>query len=133
MSLNARTGPKRSDAEVIKRYSPKYQPFLSIGETLQTVVVAHDQNDASPIACMQRAAIMLAKEELPTKTKAPITKESIPQIMTGLVPILSAKAPKTKRSAMATAKKIVVCVPASNAEREQLKAYNGVIDMKMLL
>ena len=53
-SPNATRGPRRSEAEVVRRYRPSQRPRAWGGAASETVAVADDQKEARPTACTQR-------------------------------------------------------------------------------
>ncbi len=103
-SPNATRGPRRSEAEVVRRYRPSQRPRAWGGAASETVAVADDQKEARPTACTQRTKSICQNSAHSGNRMPPSTNDARPTSMTGFVPHRSAAGPKAKRKRTAAAR-----------------------------
>ena len=103
-SPNATRGPRRSEAEVVRRYRPSQRPRAWGGAASETVAVADDQKEARPTACTQRTKSICQNSAHSGNRTPPSTNDARPTSMTGFVPHRSAAGPKAKRKRTAAAR-----------------------------
>ena len=89
-SPNATRGPRRSEAEVVRRYRPSQRPRAWGGAASETVAVADDQKEARPTACTQRTKSICQNSAHSGNRMPPSTNDARPTSMTGFVPHRSA-------------------------------------------